>query len=164
MSDNNSIGVGIIGCGQRGAVCLGVCLAQTYPETDFVIKAMCDRNPDRMTHAIGELRRHYGEHGVELLPQCYLDYKDLIADPNVDMVMVTSPQYLHREHALAAMAAGKKVYLDKPIAHTAEDAVAIAEGRRPRATRSSWASRVATKRCGSRRSNCCKTAPSAIWR
>lgn len=57
----------------------------------------------------------------------YADYKELLADPKVQAVVITTPTHLHREIALEALQSGKHVYLEAPIAHTLEDARAIAK-------------------------------------
>jgi len=54
------------------------------------------------------------------------DWRTLITDPAVDIVDVCTPNHLHREMVLAALAAGKHVYCEAPLAHTVEDARAIA--------------------------------------
>ena len=54
------------------------------------------------------------------------DLDAAIADPDVDAVDICLPTPLHREYAERALAAGKSVFLEKPIAHTAADADAIA--------------------------------------
>jgi predicted dehydrogenase len=46
------------------------------------------------------------------------DYRQLLATPGIDAVFITTPDDLHEEHALAAIAAGKGVYLEKPMAIT----------------------------------------------
>lgn len=46
---------------------------------------------------------------------------------NVDLVVINTPNHLHREQTLAALAAGKAVLLQKPVAATLDDAEAIAE-------------------------------------
>jgi predicted dehydrogenase len=52
-------------------------------------------------------------------------YEELLADPDVEGVLVTTPNDTHREVIIQAIDAGKAVYTDKPIAHNLEDAVAI---------------------------------------
>jgi predicted dehydrogenase len=54
------------------------------------------------------------------------DLEELTGDTNVDAVDITTPNHLHRGAVEAAIAAGKAVYCEKPLAHTAEDARAIA--------------------------------------
>ncbi|PCJ57502.1 MAG: oxidoreductase [Planctomycetota bacterium] len=48
------------------------------------------------------------------------DYHELLANPAIDAVFITSPDWLHEEHALAALKAGKHVYLEKPMAISIE--------------------------------------------
>jgi predicted dehydrogenase len=61
------------------------------------------------------------------------DWRKLIADPSIDVVDITSPNNLHHEMALAAIAAGKHVYCEKPLAVTvpqAEEMAAAAKKKR----------------------------------
>ena len=51
------------------------------------------------------------------------DWLELVNDPNIDVVDICSPNYLHKEMALAAIAAGKHVYSEKPLALNAKDAL-----------------------------------------
>ncbi len=58
--------------------------------------------------------------------ECALaDWRELVARPDVDVVDVCSPNSLHAEQVLAAIAAGKHVYCDKPLAATAAEADAV---------------------------------------
>tara|TARA_R110000796_G_scaffold202007_1_gene318249 strand:+ start:1864 stop:3027 length:1164 start_codon:yes stop_codon:yes gene_type:complete len=52
----------------------------------------------------------------------YGDWRQLIDDPHVDVVDITSPNALHHEMALAAIAAGKHVYCEKPLAMSDDQA------------------------------------------
>jgi predicted dehydrogenase len=54
------------------------------------------------------------------------NYQELLADPAVEGVIVTTPNDTHRDIIIQALEAGKAVYTDKPIAHTLEDASRIA--------------------------------------
>lgn len=49
------------------------------------------------------------------------DVAELVKDADIDAVMVLSPDWLHADHAVAAMEAGKAVFLEKPMATTIED-------------------------------------------
>jgi len=55
----------------------------------------------------------------------YADWKDLIADPQVEMVDICVPTYLHAEMAIAALNAGKHVLSEKPMALSVEDCDAM---------------------------------------
>jgi predicted dehydrogenase len=54
------------------------------------------------------------------------DWRELVRDPAVDAVDICSPNYLHREMALAAIAAGKHVWCEKPLALTSAEAEEVA--------------------------------------
>lgn len=54
------------------------------------------------------------------------DYKEILADKSITAVIVATPTHLHKEIVLDALKAGKHVYCEAPMAHTLEDAKAIA--------------------------------------
>jgi predicted dehydrogenase len=53
------------------------------------------------------------------------DWQEIIEDPRVDLVDITTPNYLHAEMAIAAAQAGKHIYCEKPLATTSADAARI---------------------------------------
>ena len=55
------------------------------------------------------------------------DWRELVGDPQVDIIDITAPNALHKTMALAAIAAGKHVYCEKPLAPLAADALEMAE-------------------------------------
>lgn len=55
------------------------------------------------------------------------DWRAIIEDASIDVVDITTPNALHKEMALAAIAAGKHVYCEKPLAPLAADAIEMAE-------------------------------------
>jgi predicted dehydrogenase len=59
-----------------------------------------------------------------------LDWRDLVADPRVQAVSITAPNFLHREIGVALARAGKHIWIEKPVGLTTSDAVAVAEGVR----------------------------------
>jgi predicted dehydrogenase len=58
-------------------------------------------------------------------PITYVDYRELLQDPNVDVVFICSPEHLHHAMAMAALKANKHIYLEKPIGHTIEEGAEI---------------------------------------
>lgn len=67
------------------------------------------------------------EHGI---PTVHATIDELLADESVDVVYVATPHPLHRDQALAAIAAGKHVLIEKPIAMSAEEAREITDAGR----------------------------------
>ncbi len=55
------------------------------------------------------------------------NWKDMIADPRIDVVSITTPNTLHKEMALAAIAAGKHVHCEKPLSPTLADSREMVE-------------------------------------
>jgi predicted dehydrogenase len=78
--------------------------------------AVCDQNRERLA----EMQAQFG------LNKAYSDYRDLIADPEVDAVTVATPDFAHADIVLAAIAAGKPVMSEKPLATTLVEAEQIA--------------------------------------
>jgi len=61
-------------------------------------------------------------HGIDTW---HRDPYDVIRDPNVDIVYIATPPQSHPEYALACIEAGKPVYMEKPMARTYEECLAI---------------------------------------
>jgi predicted dehydrogenase len=85
--------------------------------------------------ALAESNQELAEQAAErlLIPKAYGNWKDLVADPDIDVVHVASPNYLHFEHAKGALEAGKHVICEKPLAMTAKESkllVKIAEEKK----------------------------------
>src|SRR5260370_25740892 len=61
------------------------------------------------------------------IPKAYDRYEDLLADPDVRVVHVASPNRLHAQQCRLALAAGKHVVCEKPLAMPARETAALAE-------------------------------------
>ena len=107
------VNVGLIGAGAQGRVLLTDCLK--IPGVKF--RAVCDIWPYHSGYA-ARLLGKYGHKAVE-----YEDYRELLEkEKALDAVIVATPDWLHAEHTLAALAAGKHVYCEKEMSNTIEDA------------------------------------------
>ncbi|WP_447898133.1 Gfo/Idh/MocA family protein [Stenotrophomonas sepilia] len=60
------------------------------------------------------------------VPRAYRDIEDVVADPQVQVVHICTPNHLHRTMAQAALEAGKHVICEKPLVTTLDDAQALA--------------------------------------
>ncbi|NLG26215.1 MAG: Gfo/Idh/MocA family oxidoreductase [Clostridiales bacterium] len=115
------IGVGIIGWGFMGRAHANAlrALPLFYPGVGFVprIVALCTRNRAAAADAAERLG----------IPFVTADYRTLLARTDVEVVSICTPNDLHEVMALDAIAAGKRVYIDKPLADTVEGADRIAD-------------------------------------
>lgn len=102
---NDRLGVGVIGVGGRGTGHLQV-LKHLEKEGDVEIVAVCDVYRPRMQKAA----ENYGAKG-------YMDYRELLADPRVDVVSIATPDHVHAQETIDAVRAGKHVYCEKPVTH-----------------------------------------------
>lgn len=110
------IGVGVIGWGFMGRTHTHSLRAIPlfYQGLDFepVLAGVCSRRLDQAEEARRQLGFGFATD----------DYRALLAREDIDAVSICTPNALHEEMAIAAMRAGKHVYLDKPVAVTAESA------------------------------------------
>ena len=53
-------------------------------------------------------------------PKAFNDYREILADKSIDTVFIMTPEHLHYPMMMAALKAGKNIYVEKPLAHTIE--------------------------------------------
>jgi predicted dehydrogenase len=78
-------------------------------------------------HQVESAERFAAQHGIERVTT---DWRALVSAPDVDVVVVCTPNALHAEQSIAALAAGKHVFCEKPMATR----VADGEARLPSTT------------------------------
>lgn len=120
----------VIGAGERGVYVLGVRAVELLAETGIVIRVLCDTNEDRAREGKAFLEARYREAGAETTIDVETDPRRAIEREDVESVFVTTYTSEHRVPTEIALAAGKQVYLDKPMATTLEDAEAMIEAER----------------------------------
>lgn len=107
LGANDRIGLGLIGCGGRSRD-----LLRAADEAGgYDLTAACDVYETRRD----EVRDTRGD-GIGT----HLDYHDLLGQKEVDAVIIAAPDHWHVQMACDAIAAGKDVYLEKPVTHTIE--------------------------------------------
>jgi predicted dehydrogenase len=114
-----TIGIGLVGTGYMGkahAVALKSVAAVFNTKLRPVCEVICS------TTETGAARKA-AEYGFNASTS---DWQELVADRRVEAVVIASPQTTHRQIALAAFAAGKPVFCEKPLGASLEDARAMA--------------------------------------
>lgn len=125
VNSGDPIRVSIVGCGERGIYVLGIRAVESLEETGIVVRALYDTNRARAEEGRAVLEEKYREAGHSITIEIEDDYESAVRRDDIDCVFVTSYTSEHRAPTVAALEAGKQVYLDKPIATTLEDARAI---------------------------------------
>jgi len=108
---NDRIRVALIGCGGRAGS-----HAEVFPKLKNVeVIALCD--PD--TAQMDKLVQRTLKKEIDLSKaKRYVDYRKVYENKDVDVVVISSPNYWHTLHAIQAMEAGKDVYCEKPVSHS----------------------------------------------
>lgn len=120
---SNRIRVGHIGCGRIAQVHDMKGVAQSGL-ADAV--AVCDLDTKRTASGRAKLAEYYRDRAGPLAEiAAYSDYRELLARKDIDAVTISTPDHWHAELALAALHAGKDVYLQKPMTMTHEEGVLL---------------------------------------
>ncbi len=96
--------IGVIGLGWFGEIHCDAIIGVANLE----LAALCTRTPERLATKFG-------------VAKATRDYRELLADPDIDAVSIVTMWDQHTEPSVAALEAGKHVFLEKPIASTVED-------------------------------------------
>ncbi len=99
----NKVRIGVIGAGWIGSHHALNVTKSAYGE----LVAVSDTSAEKARHFLQT-------NGI--CAQVYDDYQVLLRQPEIDAVVIASPNALHAEHAIAAAQAGKHIYLEKPMA------------------------------------------------
>jgi len=129
------ITMGFIGVGgQGGGHLLGG--AWTYvpggysARRDVQVLAACDAWQDRRDNATRRVNENYAKiFGQGKYQSCaaYRDYREVLARPDIDAVLIATPVHWHGVMSIQAAKAGKDIYCEKPIAITIRESQAIKE-------------------------------------
>lgn len=106
------IGVGVIGLGNSGRYYHAE--GTLFPSPHYRLAAVCDTD-ETQAHAAAE---RFGA-------TAYTDWRKLAADDTVELVVVALPHHLHRDVCVGCSAAGNHVVVEKPMATTTADALAM---------------------------------------
>lgn len=104
---NGRLGVGLIGCGGRGNSLIRNLLSLQDNGHEVDVAAVCDTYRPR-----GQQTQQNTD-----APAFYMDHRELLDDPNVDAVIIATPDHLHGFQTVDAAEKGKPIYCEKPITH-----------------------------------------------
>ena len=112
VAPSDRLNVGVIGPGGRGRF-----LMERFARDASVrLTAVCDVYEPNLEAGLSLAK---GE------AKAYRHYKELLSDKNVDIVIIATPEHWHHQMLLDALAAGKDVYVEKPLCHTPEQGVEL---------------------------------------
>jgi predicted dehydrogenase len=118
--------IGVVGCGVRwdkrvyeadGRYGVG----KEFPKFGDIV-AVCDVDAKRLDRANGIVKEWLGKS-----PAVTNDYRNIISNPKIDVVHISTPDHWHAKVAIEAMLAGKDVYCEKPMTLTIEEGQLICE-------------------------------------
>jgi predicted dehydrogenase len=107
VAPSHRVVVGVIGCGPQG----------TGDMTNFLrcndcqVVAVCDVKNEQTEQARNIVNQHYGNQDC----RTYRDFRELVARPDIDACLIATPDHWHVLAAVAAVNAGKDVYVEKPL-------------------------------------------------
>ncbi|HYZ85585.1 MAG TPA: Gfo/Idh/MocA family oxidoreductase [Bryobacteraceae bacterium] len=118
----DQIRLGVIGSGGRGTFVMGT----FQKEPGVHVGAICDVYEPNLERAQSAAAKAQGG----TTPKAYRNYKQLLEDKSIDAVLIATPEHWHARMVLDALAAGKDVYVEKPLCRTPEEGVELINAER----------------------------------
>ncbi len=111
LGANDRINIAVIGCGGRGS----------SDANSFAKYAQDNNNACQIVAVCDVYEKRKRQQAERHKTKGFLDYREVLAMPDVDAVVVATPDHWHARIALEAMDKGKDVYLEKPMCHTIKE-------------------------------------------
>ncbi|MFH5832861.1 Gfo/Idh/MocA family oxidoreductase [Halalkalibaculum sp. DA384] len=124
---SEKINIGQIGCGR---IARGHDLPETMKYDMARVVAVNDVDMDRAREGKELVEQYYArEKGKEnyIDVAVYQDYREMLEDPEIDAVIISTPDHWHAQPAIEAALAGKDIYLQKPASLTIEEGRAMSD-------------------------------------
>jgi len=118
---SDQVTMGVIGAGSRGTFVMGV----FQKDPALHVGAVCDVYEPNLERGASTAAK--AQNGA---PKMYRNYKELLGDKTVQAVLIATPEHWHYQMVIDALAAGKDVYVEKPLCHTPEQGVALVEAEK----------------------------------
>ncbi len=120
IAPSNRISVACIGVGPQGTADMTLFLGQKNAR----VLAVCDVKAEQREQANTKVNQHYKNQDCK----SYLDFREVLARPDIDACLIATPDHWHVPAGVAAVRAGKDVYVEKPMG------CSLAEGQMMRKT------------------------------
>lgn len=114
---NSRIQIGQIGCGHRAAGHRRMLKLSSATDANFDLRGVCDLWSVNRERAAGDTQKLFGKR-----PATYKYSEEILADPDLDAVMIGTGDHQHARLLAEVVRAGKDCYCEKPMANTLEDA------------------------------------------
>ena len=115
---NNRLRMGFIGCGGIAGHHLDK-LLKIKDDENLDLVAVCDVYAKRAADFQGKIKEAGGA------PDLYTDYRAVLDRKDIDYVLIATPEHSHAYLTLDALAAGKHVYVEKPMTHDIKESQAV---------------------------------------
>src|SRR5436190_119343 len=119
LGANDRVRVGIVGFSDRFRQALLPAFKAAGPALNFEIVAVSDIWNRRRDEGVAEIERVMGAK-----PRAFRNNEEMYAAKATDAVMISTPDFLHAHHGVEAIGAGMDAYIEKPMAHSMDQAVA----------------------------------------
>ena len=110
--------VAIIGYGLRARDLMGEFLGL---DDMCRVTAVCDCDKVRLAAGVKRVNEFYAKKGIANKCEAYADFRDVIKNPDIDMVCIVTPDHWHAYMSVEAMKAGKDVYCEKPLTFNVDE-------------------------------------------
>ena len=115
---SDQISLGVIGSGGRGTAVMTV----FQKDASVRVGAICDVYEPNLEKALSLAAKDR--------PHAYRNYKQLLDDKSVQAVLIATPEHWHHRMVLDALAAGKDIYIEKPLCQTPEQGVELVDAEK----------------------------------
>lgn len=117
---SDQVTLGVIGAGGRGTFVMTV----FQKDARLKVGGVCDVYEPNLERGLSTAKKGGST------PKAYRDYRLLLEDKSIDAVLIATPEHWHAQMVLDAIAAGKDVYVEKPLCRTPEEGVALVEAEK----------------------------------
>lgn len=124
---NDTLRVGFIGVGGRCQAHVKQVIERTEKKQKVQGVAVCDVFSEYLKRTAKQIDKANNAAGIKEKVAQYADYRKLLDDKNIDIVVVCTPDHWHAKQTIDALNAGKDVYCEKPMTHTIDEAYAVVE-------------------------------------